>query len=168
DAERRRIARELHDGLGQELCAAKMILERIPAQDKISCRESVTEATTTVDRAIQQVRSISHLLHPPLLDEVGLASALRWYLEGLAKRSGIDCSLDLQPSDFPRLSSDLETAAFRILQESLTNVFRHAKARRIWVTVAQRDSQLAITVRDDGEGVKSEVAEFSPDNLGVG
>jgi signal transduction histidine kinase len=128
----------------------------------------VTEAITTVDRAIQQVRSMSHLLHPPLLDEVGLISALRWYLEGLTKRSGIESSLDLQPRDFPRLASDLETTVFRVIQECLTNVFRHSKARRVWVALAQRDSQLAITVRDDGKGVGSEVTEFSPDSLGVG
>ena len=168
DAERRRIARELHDGLGQELVAAKMVLERILAQDAIQFRESVTEATTTVDRAIQQVRSMSHLLHPPLLDEVGLVSALRWYLEGLTKRSGIENSLDLQPLDFPRLVSDLETAVFRVIQECLTNVFRHSKARQVWVTLAQRDGQLAITVRDDGKGVGREITEFRPDSVGVG
>jgi signal transduction histidine kinase len=168
DAERRRIARELHDGLGQELVAAKMVLERILAQDAIQFRESVTEATTTVDRAIQQVRSMSHLLHPPLLDEVGLVSALRWYLEGLTKRSGIENSLDLQPFDFPRLASDLETAVFRVIQECLTNVFRHSKARQVWVTLAQRDGQLAITVRDDGKGVGREITEFRPDSVGVG
>ena len=168
DAERRRIARELHDGLGQELCAAKIVLERILTQDTIQLRESVTEATESVSRAIQQVRSMSHLLHPPLLDEVGLVSALRWYLDGLTKRSGIESSLDLQPSDFPRLASDLETAVFRIIQECLTNVFRHSKARRVLVGLNKRDSQLAVTVRDDGKGVKSEVTEFSPDSLGVG
>jgi signal transduction histidine kinase len=168
DAERRRIARELHDGLGQELCAAKIILEGILAQDASQFRESVTEATTTVDRAIQQVRSMSHLLHPPLLDEVGLVSALRWYLEGLTKRSGIQSSLDLQPRDFPRLASDLETAVFRVIQECLTNVFRHSKARQVWVTLAQRESQLAITVRDNGKGVGCEITEFRPDSVGVG
>jgi signal transduction histidine kinase len=168
DAERRRIARELHDALGQELVAAKMILEGSLTRDTTQFRESVTEAITTVDRAIQQVRSMSHLLHPPLLDEVGLISALRWYLEGLTKRSGIESSLDLQPRDFPRLASDLETTVFRVIQECLTNVFRHSKARRVWVALAQRDSQLAITVRDDGKGVGSEVTEFSPDSLGVG
>jgi signal transduction histidine kinase len=168
DAERRRIARELHDGLGQELCAAKIALERILAQDTMHFRDSVTEAMTTVDRAIQQVRSISHLLHPPLLDEVGLASALRWYLEGLTKRSGIESSLDLQPLDFPRLASDLETAVFRVIQECLTNVFRHSNARQVWVTLAQRESQLAITVRDDGKGIGREITEFRPDSVGVG
>lgn len=168
DAERRRIARELHDGLGQELVAAKMVLDGILPQDTIQFRESVTEAMTTVSRAIQQVRSISHLLHPPLLDEVGLVSALRWYLEGLTKRSGIESALDLQPLDFPRLASDLETAVFRVIQECLTNVFRHSKARQVRVTLSQRDSQLAIAVRDDGKGVGCEITEFRADSVGVG
>ena len=168
DAERRRIARELHDGLGQELVAAKMMLEGTLARDATQLRESVNEAITTLNRAIQQVRSTSHLLHPPLLDEVGLVSALRWYLEGLTKRSSIETSLDLQPLDFPRLASDLETAAFRVIQECLTNVFRHSKAHRVWVALAQRDGQVTITVRDDGKGIGSEVSEFRPDSLGVG
>ncbi len=168
DAERRRIARELHDGLGQELAAAKMILEGVLLQDKVPFKESVTEATTSIDRAIQQVRSMSHLLHPPLLDEVGLVSALRWYLEGFSKRSGIESSLDLQPVEFPRLASDLETAVFRVVQECLTNVFRHSKARQVWVHLARRDSELSITVRDNGQGVGREITEFRPDRVGVG
>jgi signal transduction histidine kinase len=81
---------------------------------------------------------------------------------------GIETSLDLRPSDFPRLASDLETAAFRVIQECLTNVFRHSKARAVWVALAQRDGQLAITVRDDGKGIGLEVSEFRPDSLGVG
>ena len=160
DAERRRIARELHDGLGQELVAAKMILEGALARDAKQFRESVSEAITSVDRALQQVRSMSHLLHPPLLDEVGLVSALRWYLEGLTKRSGIESSLDLQPRDFPRLASDLETTVFRVIQECLTNVFRHSKARRVSVALAQRDGQLTVTVQDDGNGIGSRLASL--------
>jgi two-component system NarL family sensor kinase len=81
---------------------------------------------------------------------------------------GIENSLDLQPLDFPRLASDLETAVFRVIQECLTNVFRHSKARQVWVALAQRDGQLAITVRDDGKGVGREITEFRPDSVGVG
>jgi signal transduction histidine kinase len=169
DAERRRIARELHDGLGQELVAVKMMMDGILGTNSVQFNQrAAMDASETIDRAIQQVRSISHLLHPPLLDEVGLVSALRWYLEGLTKRSGIESSLDLQPLDFPRLASDLETAVFRVIQECLTNVFRHSKARKVWVTLSQRDSQLAITVRDDGKGVGREITEFRPDSVGVG
>jgi two-component system, NarL family, sensor kinase len=89
-------------------------------------------------------------------------------LDGLTKRSGIKTSLDVQPPDFPRLASDQEIAVFRIVQECLTNVFRHSKARQVWVTLAQRESQLAITVRDDGKGVGLEITEFKPDSIGVG
>src|SRR5579863_7332821 len=98
DEERRRIAREIHDGLGQELAAAKMILDGILAKDSSPhIRQASVEASQLVERAIQQVRTISHLLHPPLLDEVGLVSALRWFLEGLSERSGIDVRLEVDP-----------------------------------------------------------------------
>jgi signal transduction histidine kinase len=104
DAERRRIARELHDSLGQELAALKMILAGIPQQESTEAKDqAANEAGETVDRAIQQVRTMSYLLHPPLLDEVGLLSAVRWYLDGLTKRTGIATSLVVQPFDFPRL-----------------------------------------------------------------
>jgi len=103
-----------------------------------------------------------------LLDEVGLISALRWYLDGLTERSGIETSLDVQPSDFPRLVSDLETAIFRIVQEALTNVFRHAEARNVWIGLTQREDATVITVRDDGKGIEQRVAELQPDSVGVG
>src|SRR5579862_526553 len=102
DEERRRIARELHDGLGQDLAAAKMILEGIDGQQisETPRRKTISDTVTIIDHAIQQVRNISHLLHPPLLDEVGLCSALQWYLEGFTKRSGIEISLEVRPIDF--------------------------------------------------------------------
>jgi signal transduction histidine kinase len=170
DQERRRIARELHDSLGQELAAAKMgvdgILLHSPA-DSMS-KLAATDASNMIDRAIQQVRSISHLLHPPLLDEVGLVSALRWFLEGLTKRSGIETFLDVQPPAFPRLAAELETAIFRMIQEALTNVFRHSGARNSWVTLKKHDSQLVITIRDDGKGISKRVAELQSRSIGVG
>jgi signal transduction histidine kinase len=171
DEERRRIARELHDGLGQELTAAKMIVDGILLGDAGSSMEktAAADASSLIDRAIQQVRSISHLLHPPLLDEVGLLSALRWFLEGLTKRSGIEIDLNVQPEDFPRLSSELETAIFRIIQEALNNVFRHSAARNAWVTVRQQANDLLVTVRDNGKGIdNNNVLEFRPDSLGMG
>jgi signal transduction histidine kinase len=170
DDERRRIARELHDGLGQDLAAAKMVLEGIPHNGHVAPprAEVVAEATMLIGRAIQQVRSISHLLHPPLLDEVGLQSALQWYLEGFTKRSGIETSIDVQPQEFPRLAPDLETTIFRIIQEALTNVFRHSGARRAWVTLSQQESQAFSSVRDDGKGISSGVQEFYPGLIGVG
>jgi PAS domain S-box-containing protein len=169
DEERRRIARDLHDGLGQELAAAKMVLGRVVQENSSeSEKKACIEASDIVDRAIQQVRSMSHLLHPPLLDEVGLLSALRWYLEGLTERSRIETFLDVQPSDFPRLPLDLETAVFRIVQEALTNVFRHAEARKAWIALTQNEDATVITVRDDGKGIGKRTAELQPDSVGIG
>ncbi len=169
DQEHRRIARELHDGLGQELAVAKIVLDSALQQEPTApIKRAYTEAITIIDRAIQQVRSMSHLLHPPLLDEVGLLSAISWYVDGLSERSGIETSLHVEPQDFPRLSPDLETAIFRIVQEALTNVFRHAGANHVWITLAQRGVQTVITVRDDGRGIGQKIAELQPESLGVG
>ncbi|MFZ0796440.1 MAG: PAS domain-containing protein [Terriglobales bacterium] len=169
DEERRRIARDLHDGLGQDLAVAKIVLDRVFKQSSAeSDKQACIEASDIIDRAIQQVRSLSHLLHPPLLDEVGLLSALRWYLEGLSERSGIETFLDVQPSDFPRLTLELETAVFRIIQEALTNVFRHSEARKVWIGLTQREGATVITVRDDGKGIGKKIAELQPDSVGIG
>ena len=169
DQERRRIARDLHDGLGQELAVAKMILDKMLLQKPVEFpNEAWVQASNIVDSAIQQVRTMSHLLHPPLLDEVGLMSALSWYVEGLTKRSGIETSLDVQPRDFPRLASEVETAVFRIVQEALTNVFRHSEAHKVWITLTQRDGAIVVAVRDDGKGISQRIAELQPDSVGVG
>jgi PAS domain S-box-containing protein len=168
DQERRRIARDLHDGLGQELAVAKMVLDKMMLQKSASQGDGWSQASSIIERAIQQVRTMSHLLHPPLLDEVGLLSALNWFVEGLAKRSGIEATLDVQPTDFPRLSSDVETAVFRIVQEALTNVFRHSGARKVWISLSQKEGQIVVMVRDDGKGIGENVAELRPDSLGVG
>ncbi len=169
DEERRRIAREIHDGLGQELAAAKMILDGIMAKDSSpGMRQASLEASQLIDRAIQQVRTISHLLHPPLLDEVGLVSALRWFLEGLSERSGINVVLEVTPPELGRLRAELETAIFRIVQEALTNMFRHSGARNGSVTVTEKDGSIAVTVRDDGKGIDEQVIQLRPDSVGVG
>ena len=169
DQERRRLARDLHDGLGQELAVAKMILDRMLLQKPAQFPEEAwVQASNIVDRAIQQVRTMSHLLHPPLLDEVGLLSALSWYVDGLTKRSGIETSLDVEPRDFPRLGAEVETAVFRIVQEALTNVFRHSEASKVWITMAQREGRIVVSVRDDGKGIGKRIAEMQPDSVGVG
>jgi PAS domain S-box-containing protein len=169
DQERRRIARDLHDGLGQELAVAKMVLDNFLQQESSAPEQhACAQASRIMDRAIAQVRTLSHLLHPPLLDEVGLLSALAWYVDGLSERSGIETTLDVQPRDFPRLSPDLETAIFRIVQEALTNVFRHSEARRVWITLGQREGKAFISVRDDGKGIGEKVAELQPDSVGIG
>ena len=169
DEERRRIAREIHDGLGQELAAAKMILDGIMSKDSSpKIRQASADASELVDRAIKQVRTISHLLHPPLLDEVGLVSALRWYLEGLSERSGIEIRLDVTPPDLSRLRPDIETAVFRIIQEALTNMFRHSGARNGSVSLAESDGRIVVTVCDDGKGIEEQVIQLRPDSVGVG
>jgi signal transduction histidine kinase len=169
DQERRRIARDLHDGLGQELAVAKMVLDKMALQKPVQpSSDGWSQASAIIERAIQQVRTMSHLLHPPLLDEVGLLSALSWFLEGLAKRSGIETNLEVQPKVFPRLSTDVETAVFRIVQEALTNVFRHSGAGKVWITLSQKEGQIVVAVRDDGKGIGDNIAELRPDSVGVG
>src|ERR1700692_1305346 len=169
DQERRRIARDLHDGLGQELAVAKMVLDKMLLQKSAKPPEDAwVQASDIVDRAIPQVRTMSHLLHPPLLDEVGLLSALSWYVEGLTKRSGIAASLDVQPPDFPRLSSEVETAVFRIVQEALTNVFRHSGAHKVGVSLTQKNGVIVVAVRDDGKGIGKKVVDLEPGSVGVG
>jgi PAS domain S-box-containing protein len=169
DEERRRIAREIHDGLGQELAAAKMILDGILSKTSSpATRQAGADASQLVDRAITQVRTISHLLHPPLLDEVGLVSALRWYLEGLSERSGIEIGLTVEPSDLGRLKPDVETAIFRIIQEALTNIFRHSGAHNGSVSLIENEGQIVVTVRDDGKGIEEQVIQLRPDSVGVG
>jgi signal transduction histidine kinase len=169
DDERRRIARELHDSLGQELSAAKMMVDKIISLNRSTeSTKEATEISNLIDHAIQQVRSISYLLHPPLLDEIGLQSALQFYLEGFTKRSGIEVVLDVKPSNFPRLALEMETAIFRIIQEAVTNVFRHSGAREAWVTLAREEDQIKGTVRDNGKGIADGIMDGKPDRIGVG
>src|SRR3984893_6728441 len=115
DNERRRIARAMHDGLGQELSAAKMVLDGILSQQDVPESQktlAAADASSMLERALLQVRSLSHLLHPPLLDEVGLSSAVAWFLDGFTKRSGIGTNLNLQTSEFPRIVPEFDTAVF--------------------------------------------------------
>ena len=169
DDERRRIARELHDSLGQELSAAKMMVDKmISVNRSAENTRDAKEISNLIDHAIQQVRSISYLLHPPLLDEIGLQSALQFYLEGFTKRSGIAVFFEVTPKSFPRLALEMETAIFRIIQEAVTNVFRHSGAREAWVTLAREDGMIVGTVRDNGKGIADGIMEGRPDRIGVG
>jgi signal transduction histidine kinase len=170
DEERRRISRELHDGLGQDLTAVKMMLGGLvqPNQLKDSTEnKTIAEVLSMMDSAIEQVRTMSHLLHPPLLDEMGLLSALRWYTEGFAKRSGVETVLDL-PKNFPRLEPEIEMAIFKIVQESLTNVFRHAEAKRATVQLEERDGCALVSIEDNGRGIGSGAEELHPNSYGIG
>jgi signal transduction histidine kinase len=170
DQERRRIARDLHDGLGQELSGAKMMVDCLQMRDQSAewKERAAAEASGLIEQAIQQVRSMSHLLHPPMLDEVGLRSSLQWYLDGLTKRSGLETSLKVQPENFPRLGPELETTIFRIVQEALTNVYRHAEAQKATINLSIEESRIVVTVRDDGKGIPEPVAELEADKIGIG
>jgi len=169
DDERRRFARELHDGLGQDLVAVKMIVDAIAGSHLSEPPEQAAiQASQLIDRTLRQVRSISHLLHPPLLDEGGLPSALHWYVDGLSQRSEIQASMEMRPSEFPRLAPELERTIFRIIQEALTNIVRHSEARNAHVSLVKEEKQIAIRVRDDGRGVPEQILAMRPGSLGVG
>ena len=169
DDERRRIARELHDSLGQYLAAAKINLDTL-ALTRAECEDSFSEAQQLIDRAITETRTLSHLLHPPLLDATGFASAASWYVEGFGKRSGIGASLKL-PENLGRLSVKVETALFRIMQEALTNVHRHSKSRRVDVALSTSDKNVVLVIRDFGKGIPKDLLEQfrqSGTKVGVG
>jgi signal transduction histidine kinase len=167
DEERRRIARELHDSLGQDLTAAKISLDMLAQESEDSAH--LREIRKLVDRCISDTRTLSHLLHPPLLDEAGFVSAARWYVEGFGRRSGIAAKLEL-PEHLTRLPRGAETALFRILQEALTNVHRHSGSRAVDVRVTESESKVVLTVKDYGMGVPREVLDrfWKTGNVGVG
>jgi PAS domain S-box-containing protein len=166
DEERRRVARELHDELGQELAGLKMLLE---AQSNKPLESNVrTEAIGLAERAIQTVRNLSYLLHPPLLDEAGLLAALRWYVDGMAQRSGIKVDLKITGLGLQRLPIDIETTIFRIVQESLTNVYRHSGSDKAQVEIEKHADAIVVRVRDYGEGLPAHVAMGLSKSFGVG
>ena len=157
DEERRRIARELHDSVGQMLAALTMNLAAVGSNLKrlTETVNTVNDSAALVQEVSQEVRTISHLLHPPLLDEAGLASALRWYVEGFAQRSKIKVDLEV-PADFERLARESETAIFRTVQECLTNIHRHSESPTARIRVSASDGQVFVEVEDRGRGIPPE------------
>ena len=149
DEERRRIARNLHDSFGQYLTSIKMSLESLRRSDAPNKDEVLSSALESVERSIVETRTLSCLLHPPLLDEVGFASAARWFTDEFAKRSGIKVELDL-PGGKDRLPELVEITLFRILQESLTNVHRHSGSSAVEVRLQISEHQAVFSVRDFG------------------
>jgi signal transduction histidine kinase len=158
DEERRRIARGLHDSAGQLLAGVAMNMAVVKGEvHKLSANAArcVQDNFALIDQLTSEIRTISHLLHPPLLDEVGLASALRWYVDGFSQRSKIAATLEM-PEDLQRFPDDTEIAIFRAVQECLTNVHRHSGSRSCWLRLVQDAGNLLVEVRDDGKGIPSE------------
>ena len=158
DEERRRIARELHDSVGQLLAAIGMNISVVQAQaHKLDARAAgaVADNVALVEQVSREIRTISHLLHPPLLDIAGLTSALRWYVDGFSQRSNIKVNLEI-PADLGRLPAEMEIAIFRIVQECLTNIHRHSGSDVAAIRVFQEGDRLVVQVQDNGKGIPAE------------
>jgi signal transduction histidine kinase len=161
DSERRRIARELHDSVGQFLAGLKINLVQLENGARadhphIDRPKMIRETIELTDCAIQEVRTISHLLHPPLMEELGFLSAARWYVDEYGKRSQIKVSISVD-EPIRRLPREIEIALFRVLQEALTNVYRHAAAQSVDVRIQCLDGQVTLIVADDGKGIPEEI-----------
>jgi signal transduction histidine kinase len=167
DEERRRIARELHDSLGQYLTGIKMDLESLRRSDAPGKDEILSSALESVERSLVETRTLSCLLHPPLLDEVGFTSAARWYTDEFAKRSGIKVKMDL-PGGVDLLPELARITLFRILQESLTNVHRHSGSAAVDVRLSASKDKAVLTVTDFGRGMPVESIQGSQNYFGVG
>ena len=169
DEERRRIARQLHETTAQDLAALKMNLAALERQGSLSGaqdRALLEESAALATRAMEHIRVLSYLLHPPLLDEAGLDSALRWYVQGFAERSGIDVRLAI-PEDFGRLPQDIEMTLFRSVQESLINIHRHAKSPTAEIRLQRASGAVVLEVQDWGRGMPSVGGGRSAQGVGI-
>jgi len=168
DDERRRLARELHDGAGQILAALNMNLESLQEaiKDQIApnLNHRLAESIRLANQVIKETRTLSYLLHPPLLDEAGLRDALHWFVGGFIERSGIQTELEISPN-FARVPRELETAIFRIIQESLTNIHRHSGSAKASIRLALDGNQIFLTISDQGKGMPSEATLEEPNTL---
>lgn len=171
DQERRRLARELHDSAGQTLAAMGMELSHVSRQlgeSTPDLRKRMDEIQKLAGVLNQEIRTTSYLLHPPLLDETGLAGPLRWYVQGLSARSGMDIKLEM-PKDFGRLSSEMELAIFRIVQEALTNIHRHSESKDGIIRIARQKAGICVEIQDHGKGMPPEkLSEIRSGGSGVG
>jgi len=173
DEERRRIARDLHDVTGQKVAVLSMSLDRLARlteQRKPEAKDSIKESRDIVSQIGEEIRTLSYILHPPLLDECGLASAVHWYAEGFEKRSGIKLEVSID-ADLPRLPGDAETTLFRVVQESLTNVHRYSGSTSAKIRISENSNEVQLEVIDYGHGIKTGTARArldGPAPLGVG
>jgi signal transduction histidine kinase len=155
DEERRRIARDLHDSLGQHLTAAKINVDvALSSIAEGKAKEVLTHAQQEVEYSVQEVRTLSYLLHPPLLEEAGLPSALDWYVKGFVERSSLPVELELDPY-LGRLPREIETVIFRVVQESLTNVHRHSGSPNAIISIHRKDTGVSVEISDSGRGISS-------------
>jgi signal transduction histidine kinase len=169
DDQARRIARELHDSAGQYLAAIQMnlsVLERDSSSLTTSQAKRISDSIEMVTCCTSEIRTISYLLHPPLLDEMGLPAALAAYSDGFAERSGIRVELDIT-KDFERLPTDSETGLFRIVQQSLANIHRHSGSCVAKVTIRQDAEGITLKISDEGRGIDSEVLKDINSGTGV-
>jgi two-component system, NarL family, sensor kinase len=157
DEERRKLSRDLHDSTGQTLAVLKLSVSALQEHCKQNPSAMVlaAEVVSLADQAIEEIRTVSYLLHPPLLDEVGFACAAEWYVEGFAKRTGVSVKGDIATAD-KRLPLEIEIALFRVLQESLTNVHRHSQASEVSVCFRHQLERIVLEVKDDGCGISAE------------
>jgi|GEM_PF-2264928 len=170
DDERRRIARELHDSAGQTLAALSMNLATMESAGVNTDRaaKGLTDSRLLVDALTKEIRTLSYLLHPPLLDETGLGSALRWYVSGFSERGKIRVDLELE-ENFGRLSRELETSIFRLIQESLTNIHRHSGSASARIRLVRSETQVELEIVDKGKGIPPEKQrELATAKAGVG
>ena len=171
--ERRRIARELHDGVGQSLTALSMNLAAVvgeAAKLHPRGRKAISESEALAEDCLRKIRTLSHLLHTPELDGMGLAGALRGYVHGFSSRSGIRVTFKM-PRNFPRLPQEVETTLFRVVQEALTNIHRHSGSHTAALQLTRGASGVGLEVRDKGRGISSKIRKLSRDriaNSGVG
>jgi PAS domain S-box-containing protein len=167
DEERGRLGRELHDTLGQYLSALKMGLEVLsPALPGGPTANQLGECIRMTDECIREVRTLSYLLYPPMLEEMGLRMAIEWHVDGFTRRSGIRVNCEVQP-EIGRLPRDVEVAVFRIFQESLTNIHRHSESPTAQVHLWLEDGKIILEVKDEGKGAPPGALEFSGDALGT-
>lgn len=156
DEERRRFARDLHDSVGQLLAVITMNLGSLESKNLSPDAGSVLrESQAMVEEISTQIRTISHLLHPPLLDEAGLQAALQIYVDGFSQRSKVAAKLEI-PEDLRRLPRDLEISIFRIVQESLTNIHKHADAKSTVISISRSHGSISLKVSDDGKGLPAD------------
>jgi PAS domain S-box-containing protein len=158
DEERRRIGRELHDGVGQYLAMLKMHLESMdlsPKRTQGQITAQIAQCARLADDALKEVRTVSHLLHPPTLEDMGLRSAIPWFLDGFSRRSGIQTTFEVT-ADFPRLPKELEISLFRVLQECLNNVLRHSGSNKAIVRLFLHKGNVVLQVNDFGKGIPAE------------